>query len=530
MARSKKGCITCRIRRVKCDETKPQCKRCQSTKRVCDGYLSEEWFMPRRRLAEAVKQLSVVGPVSRALTQTPLTKPMSPDDPSYFAFFRSVTVPSTCSLFPSSFWQQSVLQLAHGEPAIWHAAIALGALHQKTEAPATKTKTDTEELSTRAITHYGKAMALAKDLDSSAKVVSLSLALAASANMLGRWGEMHTHVMAGLGIVSKDVGQGKSLDILGGSLMRVDLQAMTFSDSVSPYPYSESTAAFDLDRFLEMPCIPPTSYEDLSSELFSVSRACFLLDGGLFDEGLPYGPWLTKVDGFIRRLVQWETNMAMYEASNTQPTYDEDTIRLSLRLYHVALRILIRATAVGPETRYDSLLGYFEYAIRLAATLHKRTSVKNTVRVSLEPGLVIPLFLVTQRCRHHTLRHAALKVLLKSNRIEGMWRSDATAQGLGTIVAVEEESLGPINTRDYVPSLLDPTSLTIPWSAWSRPSFNLHASVSWDDVPMIPEDKRVKEVYTTTFYNERRAKLRLLMCPSHDTDSYGPVRELRVHF
>ncbi|RSL95291.1 hypothetical protein CEP52_012165 [Fusarium oligoseptatum] len=528
--KSKKGCITCRIRRVKCDETKPQCKRCQSTKRVCDGYLSEENSMPRRQLVEAVKQLSVIGPVSRALTQTPPSRPISPDDPSYFAFFRSVTIPSTCSLFPSSFWQQSVLQLAHGEPAIWHAAIALGALHQKTEAPATKTNTDIEELSTRAIKHYGKAMALAKDLNSSAKVVSLSLALAASANMLGRWGEMHTHVMAGLGIVSRDVAHGKSLDILGGSLVRVDLQAMTFSDSKSPYPYNESTAAFDLDRFLEIPCIPPSSYEDLSSELFSISRAFFLLDGGLYHETMPYGPWLTKMDGFIRRLVQWEINMAMYESSNTQPTYDEDTTRLSLRLYHVALRILIRSAAFGPETRYDSLLGYFEYAIRLAATLHKRTSGKNTVRVSLEPGLVIPLYLVTHRCRHHALRHAALKMLLKTNRVEGMWRSDATAQCLGTIVAVEEESLGHINTRDYVPSLLDPSSLTIPWSAWSKPSFNLHASVSWDHVPMIPEDKRVKEVYAATLYSKRQAELRLVMCPSNDTNLHGPVRELIVHF
>lgn len=32
------GCTTCKIRRVKCDETKPNCKRCTSTGRKCDGY------------------------------------------------------------------------------------------------------------------------------------------------------------------------------------------------------------------------------------------------------------------------------------------------------------------------------------------------------------------------------------------------------------------------------------------------------------------------------------------------------------
>ncbi|KAM0425681.1 hypothetical protein ACHAPT_008928 [Fusarium lateritium] len=110
-------------------------------------------------------------------------------------------------------------------------------------------------------------------------------------------------------------------------------------------------------RFLEMPCIPPSSYEDLTSDFFGVARAFFLLDDSLLREAMSYGPWLTKVDAFIRRVVQWETNMAIYEASNNQPTY-EDTTRLSLRLYHVALRILIRATSLGPETRYDSMLGY----------------------------------------------------------------------------------------------------------------------------------------------------------------------------
>ncbi|PYH86078.1 putative Zn(II)2Cys6 transcription factor [Aspergillus uvarum CBS 121591] len=37
-SRSRNGCNTCRIRRVKCDEERPHCRRCQSTGRKCDGY------------------------------------------------------------------------------------------------------------------------------------------------------------------------------------------------------------------------------------------------------------------------------------------------------------------------------------------------------------------------------------------------------------------------------------------------------------------------------------------------------------
>ncbi|WJG35826.1 uncharacterized protein FOBCDRAFT_228081, partial [Fusarium oxysporum Fo47] len=34
----KTGCITCKIRHLKCDETKPKCKRCVKDKHTCDGY------------------------------------------------------------------------------------------------------------------------------------------------------------------------------------------------------------------------------------------------------------------------------------------------------------------------------------------------------------------------------------------------------------------------------------------------------------------------------------------------------------
>lgn len=39
-SKKKSGCLTCRIRKIKCDEEKPNCRRCFSTGRQCDGYSS----------------------------------------------------------------------------------------------------------------------------------------------------------------------------------------------------------------------------------------------------------------------------------------------------------------------------------------------------------------------------------------------------------------------------------------------------------------------------------------------------------
>ena len=47
-----------------------------------------------------------------------------------FEFFRTRTV-SQLSGFDSGLWHQLILQVSHCEPAIRHAAVALGSLHQK---------------------------------------------------------------------------------------------------------------------------------------------------------------------------------------------------------------------------------------------------------------------------------------------------------------------------------------------------------------------------------------------------------------
>jgi hypothetical protein len=41
-----KGCITCKKRRIKCDERRPTCEKCARSKRVCLGYVAEKWYDP----------------------------------------------------------------------------------------------------------------------------------------------------------------------------------------------------------------------------------------------------------------------------------------------------------------------------------------------------------------------------------------------------------------------------------------------------------------------------------------------------
>jgi hypothetical protein len=46
--RSRTGCLSCRRRRVKCDERKPSCKRCESVNIHCAGYQQKQYVEARR--------------------------------------------------------------------------------------------------------------------------------------------------------------------------------------------------------------------------------------------------------------------------------------------------------------------------------------------------------------------------------------------------------------------------------------------------------------------------------------------------
>lgn len=53
--RSKTGCITCRRRKKKCDETKPACLNCEKNAVVCEGYpVKEVWKSGKQKLEEGM--------------------------------------------------------------------------------------------------------------------------------------------------------------------------------------------------------------------------------------------------------------------------------------------------------------------------------------------------------------------------------------------------------------------------------------------------------------------------------------------
>ncbi|KAL3483097.1 hypothetical protein BJX62DRAFT_245222 [Aspergillus germanicus] len=120
--RSRTGCDTCKIRRVKCDETPGSCRNCTSTGRQCDGY--ELAQLPRQRA-------SILPTISSALAANNALPGRSADERRCFHVFQTRTIPMFVSLFESDLWRV-VLQMSQSDPSVCHAVVAFSALHEET--------------------------------------------------------------------------------------------------------------------------------------------------------------------------------------------------------------------------------------------------------------------------------------------------------------------------------------------------------------------------------------------------------------
>jgi hypothetical protein len=108
--KTRAGCRTCKQRKLKCDQTRPACTRCTSTGRACDGY----------------------GPL--AIASLPFDIPGTDQERRSYHYFRLQTSAAILGSQDASYWTTSLLQYSWSQPAIKHALIAIGSMHEALQA------------------------------------------------------------------------------------------------------------------------------------------------------------------------------------------------------------------------------------------------------------------------------------------------------------------------------------------------------------------------------------------------------------
>ena len=116
LPKSRTGCLTCKTRRVKCDEAQPECNRCRTTGRTCGGYAEPSSKSP--------------SPSSSVESQLSQFLGLQDDERRQLDFFVSQAAPRLGGCFDKEFWCDSILQIAQHEPVILDCLLAISTLYE----------------------------------------------------------------------------------------------------------------------------------------------------------------------------------------------------------------------------------------------------------------------------------------------------------------------------------------------------------------------------------------------------------------
>lgn len=382
-----------------------------------------------------------------------------------FEFFRSFSAPESTVFFGSDFWLRRVLQMSHAEPAIKHATLALSSLHRHYEL---EPLSQSDQERTSSLLYYSRAVSQTKSLlsqntrENVERLLVLCVLFICYENVAGNLPAAQMHLQNGLRILSEARNPSSECqsirlqaipdDILH-TFSRFDFQSMFFTDSRAPYPFSTTCRS-------EPGPIPPSfsSIAEAQYHLFEHfkwrwAEEEILHDAEVEARSLPR-PWLCP------RLNTWETSFTALQLRLREgPSIAETEHKLVITQIHYEMFVVASGSgSTNLEIAYDACYANFERILTLieslpivagsgSAAIEKPLGQRT---VSLEWGVIAPLYFLTVRCRDPHLRRRALGHLYSLHRCEGAWDSLGAARVAERVIEIEEEGLENVQTAEVI--------------------------------------------------------------------------------
>ncbi|KAL2071010.1 hypothetical protein VTL71DRAFT_14036 [Oculimacula yallundae] len=166
-SRTKTGCLTCRLRRRKCDEQKPECNGCTKSELICSWLQGPEFaWRVKLRKGEKVAQRCIDTadfPTKFAsMYAEPISPPISRSSESllkdsasqrFLHFFIQQTSSSlVLKQIPQNVFVRYLLPFAETDDLVMHSVLAVGGIH------LSHYLSDDHEIETKTWFHYGKAI------------------------------------------------------------------------------------------------------------------------------------------------------------------------------------------------------------------------------------------------------------------------------------------------------------------------------------------------------------------------------------
>ncbi|KAJ5933331.1 hypothetical protein N7454_005660 [Penicillium verhagenii] len=312
--RSKTGCITCRRRKKKCDETKPACLNCQKNAVVCEGYPPKEiWKSGRQRVADAVR--------TKSLVTVPRNLPLLIDgveteidrrflDHFVYGFSRVLTLIND----DSNPFKEILLPMATQHRGLMHSLMCLSGSHLSGLDPEPKLKE-------RKYYHFHRAIQDLKD-----NITATSSASSASPDS-----EEDQQLLVEDPIIASTIALSLNTICEGetNGEYRPHMDAARYL-LVSQQPRNEKFRQFIVEFF---------QYHDISNALTSLDRRPALLQGSMrmpdFVPGAQAGMFLGVFDGlfnYISQVTQLRDRIRQRFNEGYEPAVDYQTLSEAVQI------------------------------------------------------------------------------------------------------------------------------------------------------------------------------------------------------
>ncbi|EXJ55882.1 hypothetical protein A1O7_08813 [Cladophialophora yegresii CBS 114405] len=450
--KSNGGCLTCKIRKVKCGEEKPACRRCLSTGRKCDGYVTAINSRQHAPVAPASPTPAHVGCISTYAHANRL-------ELQAFEFFIGDVLPGFSRIVDRRFWHQVIPQLSQSDKIIWDAVNALSCLIRHPQIswrwllPGPKASALADDNHRLAVKWYSKSLrglqkrmthgsmspgmlmvtcllyisieCLQDNLDAAMVLYYRALAIN---GMLAEKGESDCSTTAGRDLGSVE-GTVQSLlrhmsisRELPTSLRKTNSHINTTFNSLSEVREEGYLVLDEVHEFLE----------HIDGIRMTMPKA-WLPTSDLIE-------WWEKVRTRIRFLETAIQEVVKRRGRSISECPDEDELYSTLMLSFNHFYIVVSSSVSMYQTALDEFMFQFRsviaYARRVVAI--QRTRSRRPVFV-FETRILPALYYVATKCRHPLIRREAIFLLEnEAPRMEYIAKAEGMAAVAKRIVGIEE--------------------------------------------------------------------------------------------
>ncbi|KAG9505072.1 hypothetical protein J7337_002038 [Fusarium musae] len=418
------------IRKIKCDEARPDCQRCIGTGRKCDGYgdtdsVTQQTLIIRER-----------PPITRALSNDLGTELSCPA----FDYYRDHVSHQVGDTVDSDFWGDLVLRLAPTDPAIRHAISAISLIP--------------------AILEYNKAILAVRSWPlatvSRVKPLLVCLLFVCIEFMLGdeHQNAAKMHILQGRRLLAniKDR-KTPEIDIIRQYLAPIYLRLAYVGNDRVDFP----------THLLQMTTTPLkfASLADARCVLYYLVDIGFTLiynvksyrSNGISETPDTQGDALqSRYKHIAHELANWRHAFEAYLAFSDLDAPDTRTAKL-LTQRHCLMIVFLDSMVLGSDYVCDrNSLCEFSIAADCATfTIEYDNEIMQGPSFTFESEVVVPVYWIAAKCRQPAIRRRALEILYereKTNRVESLTMIKHTIAMAKRIIEIEEEGLDiPHDTR-----------------------------------------------------------------------------------